>query len=81
LEDENDQAMYVAPTDGYSNSFHFDARNGWPDTTGAKHFFLKLKDGEYGRASVEIMAYFNKQVPGLIRIEYAINPTGSHILH
>jgi len=80
LEDEDDEAMYFAPTTGYSNSFHFDARNGWGDSTGTRHFYLKIKDGEYGRASIEIMAYYNKQIPGMIRIDYAINPTGSRIL-
>ncbi len=77
---DGSSAMYVAPTDSYSNTFHFDARNGWSDTTGVRRFYLKLKNGDYGRASIEIMAYYNKQIPGLIRIQYAINPTGSRIL-
>ncbi len=79
-EPDLNSAMYVAPTGGYSNTFHFDARNGWSDTTGARRFYLKLKKGEYGRASIEILAYYNKEIPGLIRIAYAINPTGSRIL-
>jgi hypothetical protein len=78
--EQSDPLMYVAPQDGYSNSFHFDAGNGWPDETGDKHFFLQLKDGEYGRVMIDIYAYYNKQIPGLIRIQYAINPTGSRIL-
>lgn len=74
--------MYVAPTDGYTNGFHFDARNGWGKSTGTRRFYLRLENGgRYGRASVEILPYFDHQEPGLIRIEYAINPTGSHILH
>jgi len=73
-------AMYVAPTDAYTNGFHFDATNGWGKTTGARRFYLRLGNGNYGRASIEILSYFDHQAPGLIRIEYAINPTGSRIL-
>jgi hypothetical protein len=80
-ETDRNAAMYIAPSDGYSNTFHFDARNGWSDTTGVRRFYLRLKNGNYGRASIEIMAYYNSQIPGLIRIEYAINPTGNRILH
>ena len=79
-EPDLNSAMYVAPIEGYSNTFHFDARNGWSDTTGVRRFYLKLKNRDYGRASIEIMAYYNKQIPGLIRIEYAINPIGSRVL-
>lgn len=79
-EDKIDEAMYIAPQDGYSNTFHFDASNGWGKTTGTRRFYLHLQNGDYGRASIEILPYFRNQEPGLIRIEYAINPTGSRIL-
>jgi hypothetical protein len=41
---------------------------------------ILLMSIRYGRASIEIMAYYNKQIPGLIHLQYAINPTGSRIL-
>jgi len=76
--------MYVAPTDGYFNSFQFEesaTRNGWGDGTGPRRFYISLNGGhQLGRMVVDIYAYYKPQVPGLIRIDYAINPTGSHIL-
>jgi hypothetical protein len=49
--------------------------------TGQHRFYLTLKNGkEYGRFSVELFAPYNDQIPGLIDIKYAINPSGSRIL-
>jgi hypothetical protein len=76
-------SMYSAPTDGYEQSFQYEQKpdSGWGDSTGTKRFYVKLRNGQiYGHLSIEIYAYYNDQVPGLIHIQYAINPTGSHIL-
>jgi hypothetical protein len=78
-----DASMYVAPEDGYTPSFQFEQKvgSGWGDTTGPKRFFVRLNNGqEYGRITIELMAYYNDQIPGLIRLSYAINPSGSRIL-
>jgi hypothetical protein len=48
---------------------------------GEHQFYLKLKNGqEYGQMSIDLHAPFNNQTPGLIRLSYAINPSGSRIL-
>jgi hypothetical protein len=55
--------------------------SGWGDSTGSKRFYVKLRDGkEYGRIVIELEAYYNDQIPGIIRLSYAINPSGSQIL-
>ncbi len=83
---ENDKsaAMYEALASGYTKSFNYEesaAANGWGDTTGEQRFYVRLNNGQkYGRISIELEAYFNKQTPGLIRLSYAINPSGSRIL-
>lgn len=83
---ENDRsaAMYEAPANGYTNSFSFTeaaTASGWGDTTGEQRFYVRLNGGrEYGRISIELEAYYNNRIPALIRISYAINPSGSRIL-
>jgi hypothetical protein len=82
-ETDANSSMYLAPTDGYTPSFQFEQKigSGWGDTTGPKRFYVLLKNGkEYGRITIELMAYYNDQVPGMIRLSYAINPSGSPIL-
>jgi hypothetical protein len=77
-------SMYQAPADGYTASFSYNenaSADGWGDTTGAQRFYVRLKNGqEYGRISIELEAYYNSQIPSLIQISYAINPSGSRIL-
>lgn len=84
LESDKNAAMYEAPTDGYTNSFSYKegaTANGWGDTTGEQRFYVRLNNGqEYGRISIELEAYYNNQIPGMIRLSYAINPSGSRIL-
>ena len=83
LEQPLGTAMYSAPTDGYVSSFQFEQKvgSGWGDSTGERHFYITLNNGqEYGRISIELCAYYNKQIPGMIRLSYAINPSGSRIL-
>lgn len=76
-------SMFIAPMDGYEQTFQFNQEigSGWGDSTGTKRFYVSLHDGKtYGRISVEIDAYYNKQIPGMIHLSYAINPSGSRIL-
>jgi hypothetical protein len=82
-ESDDSSSMYSAPTDGYAPSFQFEQKigSGWGDTTGEKRFYVRLNNGqEYGRITIELMAYYNDQIPGMIRLSYAINPSGSRIL-
>lgn len=75
--------MYLAPTNNYTQSFKFEQKigSGWGDTTGAKRFFVILNNGKvYGRITIELYAYYNEHNPGLVRLSYAINPSGSRIL-
>lgn len=79
----SDSAMYLAPTEGYIPSFQFEQTidSGWGDSTGPRRFYVMLNNGrEYGRFTIELYAYYNAQIPGLIRLSYAINPSGSRIL-
>jgi hypothetical protein len=83
-ENDKNAAMYEAPADGYTKSFSYEegaTANGWGDTTGEQRFYVRLNNGQiYGRISIELEAYYNNQTPGLIRLSYAINPSGSRIL-
>ena len=55
--------------------------SGWGDTTGEQRFYVRLNNGqEYGRISIELEAYYNSQIPGMIRLSCTINPSGSRIL-
>jgi hypothetical protein len=82
LAEENDASspMYLAPTTGYTSAFNFDsATSSWNRQNGSLRFYLRLKDGkEYGRISIDMAACVRN--PNKLRIEYAINPTGSRIL-
>jgi hypothetical protein len=76
--------MYLAPVDGYESAFKFEQKvgSGWGDTTGEKQFYVRLKSGQiYGRITIELMAYYNNQIPGMVRVHYVLNPSGSRILH
>jgi len=76
-------SMYSAPVDGYTPSFQFEQKigSGWGDSTGPKRFYVKLSNGqEYGRITIELMAYYTDQIPGMVRLSYAINPSGSQLL-
>jgi hypothetical protein len=82
-EDNRYSSMFSAPGDGYVDIFQFkqEIGGGWGDSTGAKRFYVKLSNGrEYGRISIELFAYYNDQIPGMIHLQYAINPSGSRIL-
>lgn len=82
-EADSSSSMYSAPADGYVPSFQFEQKvgSGWGDTTGPQRFYVKLNNGqEYGRITIELYARYNDQTPGLIRLSYAVNPSGSRIL-
>jgi len=75
--------MYIAPTNGYVPQFHFNQqiKGGQRGSTGTRRFYVNLKNStEYGRVTIQIFAPYNAETPGLVRIEYAVNPTGSPIL-
>jgi hypothetical protein len=76
-------AMYEAPADGYVSSFQSkqQIKGGQRGQIGDHQFYLRLRNGqEYGRMSINLHAPFNNQTPGLVRLSYAINPSGSRIL-
>ena len=76
-------AMYVAPEDGYVPSFSLKSqiKGGQDGEIGNRYFYLLLKGGkEYGRMSINLFAPYGHLHPGLIRLYYAINPSGSRIL-
>ena len=83
LEELLGSAMYEAATEGYVPSFQLQGKikGGQRGDIGERQFYLKLKDGqEYGQMSIGLYAPFNDQTPGLIRLSYTINPSGSRIL-
>ncbi|MDB6109357.1 MAG: hypothetical protein JWR69_1107 [Pedosphaera sp.] len=84
LEETNARSsMYLAPVTGYTPAFRYAQRlrGGQSGSTGKKRFYVMLKNGqEYGRVTLELIAPYNHQVPGLVRIDYAINPSGPRIL-
>jgi hypothetical protein len=76
-------AMYSAPTDGYIPSFSLKSqiKGGQSGEIGNRYFYLLLNGGrEYGRMSINLFAPYGYLHPGLVRISYAINPSGSRIL-
>jgi hypothetical protein len=82
-ENDHNSSMYSAPLDGYVPSFQFEQKigSGWGDTTGPQRFYITLNNGQkYGRIVIELYARYSDQIPGLIRLSYAINPSGSRIL-
>jgi len=83
LQAASGDAMWMAPSNGYVPSFQFEQTvgSGWGDSTGERQFYIRLNNGkEYGRISIELEAYYNSQIPAMIRLSYAINPSGSRIL-
>ncbi len=83
LESQTD-AMFTAPGVGYTNMFAYQedaGANGWGNETAEKRFYLRLRNEQmYGRMTVKLFAQYNAQNPGLIRLSYAINPSGSRLL-
>jgi hypothetical protein len=79
-------SMYSAPMEGYTPTFLYpqqpvQIKAGQRGRTGQHRFYIMLKNGqEYGRITIDLVAPYNDQIPGLIEIQYAINPSGSRIL-
>jgi hypothetical protein len=77
-------AMYEAPSGGYVPEFHLQQhiKGSQRGQTGDRQFYLLLGNGqEYGQMAIDLYAPFNNGIPGLVRISYAINPSGSRILY
>jgi hypothetical protein len=83
-EHDPNSSMYLAPENGYTPTFQHNRkliRSGQRGTTGLRRFYVMLKNGqEYGRFTIQIIAPYNDKIPGMIDIQYAINPSGSRIL-
>ena len=81
--DEPAIPMYVAPTDGYVPSFGFQQqiKGGQRGEIGNRYFYLLLNGGkEYGKMSINLFAPYGQLHPGMIRLSYAVNPSGTRIL-
>jgi hypothetical protein len=84
LEETNaSSSMYLAPQEGYVPVFHYQQQvsGNQSASTGRRRFFVNLDNGrKYGRLTVELIAPYNDKVPGMVHLEYAINPSGSRVL-
>jgi hypothetical protein len=72
----------VAPMEGYKPVFKFEKQiKGEGRGEIKKRFYLKITHGPlFGKMEIDLCAPFNRNIPGLIRLNYAINPSGSQIL-
>ena len=84
LLESQSQAMFNAPEAGYTNTFTAQEDGGsrsWGFLTGDKHFYVRLRGGQiYGRIVINLYADYGGKEPGLIRIGYTVNPSGSRLL-
>jgi hypothetical protein len=87
LEREKDpnSLMYRAPLGEYTDVFDFQVQYNTHAKRGMSfdnRFYVKIHNGEmYGRLSVDFWtAYRDDPSSGMIKISYAINPTGSRLL-
>ena len=83
LQKATDPAMWMAPASGYVPSYINAGQIKGYQTgdTEERRFYLRLKNGqEYGQMSIELIAPYNFGIPGLVRLSYAVNPSGSRIL-
>jgi hypothetical protein len=84
FEEQNlNSAMYSAPANGYVPNFELQQqiKGGQEGQIGSRRFYVVLNNGsEYGKITINLYAPFNDQIPGLIRLSYVINPSGSTIL-
>lgn len=82
-ETDHFSSMYSAPTEGYVPNFQLQQqiRGGQSGSIGEKRFYINLNNGQkYGRMTIDLIAPYNDQIPGMVRLSYAINPSGSRIL-
>jgi hypothetical protein len=83
LQDASDYAMWMAPADGYMPSFQESGqiRGNQTGQIEDRRFYLQLQNGnEYGHMTINLIAPYNLGIPGLVRLSYSINPSGSRIL-
>jgi hypothetical protein len=87
LEPENDlnSAMSRAPSGDYTNVFKFEVTYNTPAGRGMSfdnRFYFKIRDDKvYGRLKADFWtADRNDPTFGLIRLSYAVNPSGSRVL-
>jgi hypothetical protein len=76
-------SMFFAPTDGYVPTFQLqqNIKSGERGSIGNQKFYVNLRNGRiYGRIQLDLITPYNSETPGLIRLSYAINPSGSRIL-
>jgi len=75
--------MYAAPESGYVA--RFDSQEKYLDTRGTdaiiKRFYLRSRDGKlHGRVKLTVRGWTFGANEGQIRLEYAVNPSGSRVL-
>lgn len=83
LQSSDSYSMFAAPADGYVPTFSLQQkiRDGQRGSIGDKKFYITLDNGKiFGRIQIDLIAPFNTGIPGIIRLSYAINPSGSRIL-
>jgi hypothetical protein len=84
LEETKDTTMFIAPGTGYTNVFAFEQEatlDGWTHGLYGKRFYIRLRNGQiYGRMTVNLSSGSSRQGPAVIRLQYAINPSGSRLL-
>lgn len=84
LEETNgESSMYLAPEGNYSSRIEFTQQPTGRQraSTGTRRFYVKLDNGqEYGRVTIELIAPYSDRVPGMLHLEYAINPAHSRVL-
>jgi hypothetical protein len=76
-------SMYLAPQEGFAPKFRFHQQiiGNKSASTGTRRFYIKLNDGRaYGRVTIELIAPYNNRVPGMVHLDYTVNPSGSLIL-
>jgi hypothetical protein len=76
-------SMQLAPVARYVPSFQLQRRikGGQNGEIGDRRFYVLLRNGqEYGRVNINLYAPYGYLAPGLVRLSYTINPTGSRIL-
>lgn len=83
LQPSDSYSMFAAPADGYVPTFNLQQkiRDGQRGSIGDKKFYITLDNGKnFGRIQIDLIAPFNAGIPGMIRLSYVINPSGSRIL-
>jgi hypothetical protein len=83
LQPSDSYSMFAAPVDGYVPTFSLQQkiRDGQRGSIGDRKFYITLDNGKmFGRMQIDLIAPFNAGIPGMIRLSYAIDPSGSRIL-